>query len=143
MIKAEVETLVVKLEIESAGGGVFIELSRDGRIRRANNGRIACVDPTVYSGRVDGTCFAELLASISDDLLLHSGSHEEPGRAGLRRDLMIGFVSGAETREIHAVYGDNAEGLPGILLKIAKKAIRLTDGWWVKQRKAGKKPAGK
>lgn len=126
----------IRMDIEADGQSVLsIMICRDGTIGRQGNGNLPPNQVSMIA-MTDGSEFRQMMDAVEERVLFQQGTFDHPNKQGMPVKYTIAFLGeepnlrvfefrlGLENRDV----GDLLPYFDGLI----KRAVALTEGWYVK-----------
>ena len=124
------ELLGIGISLSRAGESLlFLQVSRDGRIKRLGDGTKA--GPRHYViGKGKPGLFLAVCEGLSAELLARSGRLALPDPTGDEMVLSIRLTSAGKQQVLEMQYGANSAPPPEDVQRFVSMAVTLTDDWY-------------
>ena len=131
--KENLDTVLIKMAIENEQV-LFILLSSDGTINRMGYGNDNFPERDLFIGTTPENLFAQLMEYVQESDFKYAGFYTSPEIKGKKCELIIVFSGEGEEVSFTYHYGQQSAGPHLEITEIVKKAIEITEPWYLQQR---------
>lgn len=127
-----IDKVLIMLEIGDKMG-LFILLTKDGKIHRKGKGSAADDALPVLEGISRTSHFEAMMMTVDESIFQMAGVYRSKSVIGTECKLTIVFNGEGVDYGFRWVYGEQSEGPPPELTDIVINAVKITDPWYLEQ----------
>lgn len=127
-----IDKILIMLEIGDKTG-LFILLTKDGKIHRKGKGSAADDVLPVLEGISRTGHFEAMMMTVDESIFQMAGVYRSKSVIGTECKLTIVFNGEGVDYGFRWVYGEESEGPPAELTNIVINAVKITDPWYTEQ----------